>query len=122
MASPLWRPLAPGQAGSKVNGTVGLAALAQRMVVAAGGRLDREGRGLRAMSGSKENTSFAALEALVATLSTARNDNCRAGRLIARRHRLGREQKPITASRLGLDNSRNDRTTATTIWLNDDTP
>jgi hypothetical protein len=47
---------------------VGLAALAQHMVVVAGGRLDREGRGLGALFGSKENTSFEALEALAATL------------------------------------------------------
>jgi hypothetical protein len=62
MASPSPRRLAPGQAGSKVNGAVGLAALAQRIVVVAGGRLDREGCGLCAMSGSKENTPFEALE------------------------------------------------------------
>jgi hypothetical protein len=37
------------------------------MVVVAGGRLGREGRGLRAISGSKENTSFEALEDLAAT-------------------------------------------------------
>jgi len=53
--------------GSKVNGAVGLTALAQHIVVVAGSRLDREGCGLRAMSGSKENTSFEALEALAAT-------------------------------------------------------
>ena len=45
----------------------GFAALAQHMVVVAGGRLDREGRGLLATSGSKENTSFDALEVLAAT-------------------------------------------------------
>ena len=44
MASELSRRLAPGQAGSKINGAVGLAALAHHMVVVAGGRLDREGR------------------------------------------------------------------------------
>jgi hypothetical protein len=55
----------------------------------------------------KGNTSFEALEALAATHFNARNDNCRMGRLIARRHRLGHQWKPITTSRLGLDNSRN---------------
>jgi len=38
------------------------------MVAVAGGPIDRGGRGLRAMSGSKENTSFEALEALAASL------------------------------------------------------
>jgi hypothetical protein len=51
MASALSRRLARGEAGSKANGAVALAALAQHMVVVAGGRLDREGRGLRVMSG-----------------------------------------------------------------------
>jgi hypothetical protein len=53
--------------GSKVSGAVGLTALAQHIVVVAGSRLDREGCGLRVMSGSNENTSFKALEALAAT-------------------------------------------------------
>jgi hypothetical protein len=44
----------------------GLTSLAQHIVVVAGSRLDREGCGLRALSGSKENTSFEALEALAA--------------------------------------------------------
>jgi hypothetical protein len=46
---------------------VALTALAQHIVVVAGSRLNREGCGLRAMSRSRENTSFEALEALAAT-------------------------------------------------------
>jgi hypothetical protein len=40
------------------------AALAPLIGVVAVGRLDREGRGLRAMSGSKENASFEAIMAI----------------------------------------------------------
>ena len=40
--------------GSKINGAVGLTAVAQHIVVVAGNRLDREGCCLRAMSGSRE--------------------------------------------------------------------
>ena len=71
MASPLSRRLMPDQAGSKVNGAMGLAALAQHMVVVAGGRLDQKSAVYSAMCGSKENTSFEAFEALAATSSTA---------------------------------------------------
>jgi hypothetical protein len=39
--------------GSKVNGAVGLTALAQHIVVVAGSRLDREGCGLRATNPSQ---------------------------------------------------------------------
>ena len=47
MVSSLSRRLAAGQAGSKVNGAVGLAALPQHMVVIAGGWLDDKGAGLQ---------------------------------------------------------------------------
>jgi hypothetical protein len=57
--------------GSKVNGAVGLTALAQHIVVVAGNRLDREGCGLRAMSGSKENTSCEARIALSVLIAQA---------------------------------------------------
>ena len=87
--------------GSKVNGAVGLTALAQHIVVVAGSRLDREGCGVRA--GSKENTSFETLEAIrPRPASAAQKDHCRTGRWIARRHCLGHPQKPITVSRLGF--------------------
>ena len=73
MASALsWR-LAPGQAGSKINGAVGLAALAHHMVVVAGAGWTEKG-GLRAMSGSKGNTSLEALEASPPPTSTARSE------------------------------------------------
>jgi hypothetical protein len=57
--------------GSKINGAVGLTAVAQHIVVVAGNRLDREGCGLRAMSGSKENTSFEARIALSVLIAQA---------------------------------------------------